>query len=992
MSQADWLKPGQLTQMTLFGGMEPFMMVDAGDNMFDISDPDSVWKVCRSWKMNFPIFHFSFGMPEKLEARNRKARERIFTYLKERGIHPAAYVKANGIFATSFFREDLEGIPEAKEWIHKTPDGLWFSYWIYPERYMICLSNEGWLEHYLLDRAKKAVDAGAEAIFLDNLEAEALCYCERCKKGFHQDLRSRLADEELKGLGVGDLSSIDPSNLVPLGFRTLEEFEGPFFASLPWKDRLFQEWIFYQMRVVAKCINTFCRRIKDYAREKYGREILVMPNFGGFRDPKMFAAKRINFELLEHDVTWFEWDYPHTCAQLQFVKALTKKRPLSSYGKDLLHIYGDIWHISGRDADPTFPRRWLEWYSGYEPHARIAVVCSLPTILFDEGFTAFERVIEALCRRIPVEAVSLRRLADEELRGYDVLLLPKVTCLSEDEVEKVMGFAEAGGELFASKGTSRFDEHAKPTQNRLQRLLAELASSGSGKGMALGKGRLVYFTSLDQLVEGVLSEVDHPVMVLEGDTDFLMTCRRGEELAVRIGGARNLILEVRKEGREMIPSLAAAKQEHLGIQPLTPLHEDEERMVLALPNVEGVSILNLSNRQQSVNLAISPGFRWIDSSEKAVSARVLVSQTGERKRRVGLKAEVFEGDDSAWRIEFREGGRTLSELMLPPGSSKELELAITTPDGWTELYPTVVLKVVDPDSGAELDRATLKLQRSVAIFDRYSIAQMGPDDENNLDRTGLGVVLFNRNDAIACRTATVRSHRGSPGRELFGDQLIPRNGVITGFVPSLYPLPRGQRPRFIQPFISFSPGLGSYLVSDRIYDQSRPEGARNFFSKVEEDTLDSVAVLFEFDQPPFHVHETIRANSGTPGFQVTYEMMALEDGLVYSWYLPRFGVPQGARVCVATKGKIETLQAEAGYLPIPDEGRIEFLMEDKGKVLILELGGLEPYGHFKSKSPFITSSNLKFESPILSIPVAHRSAMEVRKGDEYRFEFSLTLF
>jgi hypothetical protein len=76
---------------------------------------------------------------------------------------------------------------------------------------------------------------------------------------------------------------------------------------------------------------------------------------------------------------------------------------------------------------------------------------------------------------------------------------------------------------------------------------------------------------------------------------------------------------------------------------------------------------------------------------------------------------------------------------------------------------------------------------------------------------------------------------------------------------------------------------------------------------VVDDILDSVAVLFEFDQSPFHIRQTVRAASATPGFQVTYQMEALEDSLVYSWYLPRFGIPEGAEISVGTRQGIKTL-------------------------------------------------------------------------------------
>lgn len=974
------------------------MMVDAGDNMFSFEDPHSILRMCQNWKVNAPVLHFSFAMPEKIEAKNREQYGKVLDLLKKNDIHPFAHMKACSVFASSFFNKELGGFPQAQEWIHKTPQGFWFSYGINPERYLVCPSHKDWLDKCLLQTAKKAVDWGAEGIFLDNLEAGAPCYCEKCKSDFMTHLKKNFSPDQWQSeFGVKDIERVDPSNFVPATFRDIREFGQSFFPKIPWRNRLWQEWIMFQMRVVASCVNEFCRQIKKYAKERYDRKLLIMVNNSEFKDYRYLAAKRINFEMLDYDIVWCEWDYPQTYSELQLVKALTNGKPTVSYGKDLRHLYGDIWHISERNADPTFPRRHPEYYLGYETFCEIAVVCSLNSILFDNQFSAFEETLQPLCKSISIEAISLNKLKIEEIEKYKALILPEVTCISEDEAGKITQFAESGGMVFVSGETARYDEHAQRRENPLYSLLSTFRYQEGIK--TIGKGRILYFTSPHELAKGVLEKVDHAVKIISGETDFLMAWEKNGNLTVRIGSSKDLILEIRKdkENTPIFPYIIAPSQEYLGKQRLKPIFEDKDRLILSLPDVAGFLILVLEREECPVSLSLSPDFQWIDSSEKMLSAKVFLSNLADEEKKVQLEASFFEAATTGWRTQFRQRGKIVSEVFLLPERPEEFDLEITPPDNLKkqreiELFPIVQVKAIDPIRSCEYDKASLNLQRQVGIFSDYSIARMDPDDTVNLNRAGLATIIFNKDNTLACRTKVAGSAREIPSRELESPQLIPRNGVIAGFVPQVYPWPRAQRPRFIKPFIPFCPALGSFVMSDHNYDQNQPEGVKNFTYRIIENSLDSVATLFEFDQGPFHVWETIRCNSGDPRFYVHYRLRAREDSLVYSWDALRFGIPDNPRIYIGTGDELNIFDCTPGEITIPEEHWIAFHWPEKKVSLGLEFYSLSPYDKFKRRSPFIKQGNLSFQSPTLYLPVTHHSPIEVKKGCEYEFDFALTLF
>ncbi len=70
---------------------------------------------------------------------------------------------------------------------------------------------------------------------------------------------------------------------------------------------------------------------------------------------------------------------------------------------------------------------------------------------------------EALLRlHIPFDLISDLNLNLEDLQKYNVLILPNVACMSDQQIEAVRAFVEAGGGLVATYKTSMFNEFGDP--------------------------------------------------------------------------------------------------------------------------------------------------------------------------------------------------------------------------------------------------------------------------------------------------------------------------------------------------------------------------------------------------------------------------------------------------------------------------------------------------------------------------------------------------
>lgn len=143
--------------------------------------------------VNLAFLSYNWGLPDETEQADWAAFETAASRAHALGMKVAAYVQPSNAVAVGSYA--------AKDWYAVTPRGKRIPY--YNGRFFTCLNHEGWRQT-VVARVRGALNAGADAIFLDNCAfggmpvplsrdytAFAGCYCSRCHESFRRWQRAR---------------------------------------------------------------------------------------------------------------------------------------------------------------------------------------------------------------------------------------------------------------------------------------------------------------------------------------------------------------------------------------------------------------------------------------------------------------------------------------------------------------------------------------------------------------------------------------------------------------------------------------------------------------------------------------------------------------------------------------------------------------------------------------------------------------------------------
>jgi hypothetical protein len=92
-------------------------------------------------------------------------------------------------------------------------------------------------------------------------------------------------------------------------------------------------------------------------------------------------------------------------------------------------------------------------------------------------------------RQVPVDALLLDTTSAEQLRDYDVVLLPDTRLMTDEEADAIRAYVDGGGTLIASGEASHYDQWGRPRESAA---LADLLGTGTGPH-SFGKGNSWYF-------------------------------------------------------------------------------------------------------------------------------------------------------------------------------------------------------------------------------------------------------------------------------------------------------------------------------------------------------------------------------------------------------------------------------------------------------------------------------------------------------------------
>jgi len=374
------------------------------------------------------------------------------------------------------------------DWIAVDAQGNPRRHWASPEMWVTCGLGPYNFEFMTAVHDEIMSRYAADGIFINRWDGSGQCYCEHCRKNFH------------------DASGFD----LP---RTTDPQDPARRAYILWRQqRLFDLW-----------------RLWDDSVRKINSNSCVIPNTGGGA-------------LSSLDMVRISELTPMLVADRQARRGLTPPWANGKNAKEFRSTMGDkpiaglfsvgleeperwkdsvqngpeirIWVLDGianglrpwfsKFSGVLYDRRWLpvvedifRWHQGAErymrheaPLARVALVYSQQTATFYGGDRAaakvedytlgcYQALVEA---RIPFEMVHDRMLDAANAGKFKTLILPNIAALSDAQCDQLRAFVKNGGSIVATYETSLYDEWGARRKDFGLADLFGVAWSGRGEG------------------------------------------------------------------------------------------------------------------------------------------------------------------------------------------------------------------------------------------------------------------------------------------------------------------------------------------------------------------------------------------------------------------------------------------------------------------------------------------------------------------------------
>jgi len=416
--------------------------------------------------------------------------------------------------------------------------------------YWQCTNNPVWRE-FLLETAKRSIDCGADGVCIDEwlgtysaAQEAGGCFCEYCMQGFREYLKEKYGTEELESFGIEDIDNFDYGNFI--------REQGT--------DALQPDFLDYQMASIREFWHESVSEIRAYAREK-GKDVFsVSANV-----PDLMASWMPIQNELDYLFSEYSYDYPPKGRSIPIFK-LTRSlgKPVlitpqtanptllaRSDMTTLMKIY-TVEAYSARgfltvpyDVTAQPPEGWTYYYADMEelsPYydfiynneqcyenlfstSKIAVLYSYSSARWS-GTNDFYGISNLLLNSHFQYDVLFAgdddwiedNLSLSQLDEYEVVILPKTECLSDQQVSLLLSYAESGGNIFAFGEIGSRDEEDQQVERAL---LSSLLVEGSHD---FGLGKFIYSgdSSTKEEVGGILSGLIQPCIQTNANENVVM--------------------------------------------------------------------------------------------------------------------------------------------------------------------------------------------------------------------------------------------------------------------------------------------------------------------------------------------------------------------------------------------------------------------------------------------------------------------------------------
>lgn len=475
-------------------------------------------------------------------------KKKLARICKKHGLRLATYIRPDQIysevFATLLRKEDLLST-QADHRVSTYGNQEW--------RERICFHKPKLMEMLKKNIRRAVVDLGVDALFFDGLEVGGVethgaCRCKNCRQDFTKFLKRRYGDDSRacrRRFGHTHIEAIEPPGLtaipsVPSGMITNPVWQEWIIFRCTWTTRVVREiseYVYQLNPEVAIIANNGVQAKENLALMQsadlvsLGKYLDILINESGYH-PRITDEGCIIQQAREYKMTLetgcFGWTHVDTYGSTPY-KLRVEMAHAAAFNRGRVTEFGHAFSCYGdfrRLADiKKFFAQWLknhwEHFQNLEEVEDVTVWRERKTMAFSAPITyATAMQVEQLLieDRVPFTVIQKDWPASSR-----VIVLPNLTCLDENNCQKIIKFVKGGGGVLVVGGTSSqdgwgrrrtdfglrpilpedicipelsFAQHIAGADVPIQPGKEKIVDAGIFKYHRVGKGRVVYVSSL----------------------------------------------------------------------------------------------------------------------------------------------------------------------------------------------------------------------------------------------------------------------------------------------------------------------------------------------------------------------------------------------------------------------------------------------------------------------------------------------------------------
>jgi len=352
--------------------------------------------------------------------------------------------------------------------------------------YMMCPNNPDFKNEYLRTVEKVVRETGLDGLMVDETEwlpAEwTVCGCEYCRRLFNEQTGYDIPDYRDSSV-FGNYDSPVFRAWLKFRFETMGNFLSEIKNVI---DNVKKETLF---------TGCYCEAMSPFVASYYGMDLEDM-------------CRSLNVSFFECEPA-NPWSFRYNVAEASYYKAFGPSFYLGYSVTPTQQFYNWAFAKTCGLKQWVFPQIKIEfpylWEKKWEKvFMDDGVLCNTAIVFSSPAKNYFRDAYKTvneyqgwaqamLENHIPFETVITSKLNSADLEKYSTLILPDVTCMSDNEINEIRKYVRNGGYIVATGRTSQYDETGN---KRREPGITTLFNGDQGKGKAVymeGMPGLDYF-------------------------------------------------------------------------------------------------------------------------------------------------------------------------------------------------------------------------------------------------------------------------------------------------------------------------------------------------------------------------------------------------------------------------------------------------------------------------------------------------------------------